>query len=73
MKVHLPEQRTPANIKPCSAMKDIKCAAAEVLFIGVAGADHLGGLVQTGTRERLQVRVENRQDAQGPAIAVATA
>lgn len=73
MEVHLPEQSTPANIKPCSAMKEIKHAAAEVLFIGVAGADHLGGLVQTGTRERLLVRVESRLDAQGPATALAKA
>ncbi|KAL8654600.1 MAG: hypothetical protein Q9210_001413 [Variospora velana] len=41
-----------------ASMLEIKRAAFEVLMKCVVGADHLGGLMQTGSNMDLQVRVE---------------
>lgn len=41
-----------------ASMMDVKRAAFEVLMACVVGADHLGGFMQTGRTQNLQVRVE---------------
>lgn len=55
----MPELPSQKIIPPAEAsMLDVKMAAFEVLTECVVGANHLGGMIQTGKRKNLQVRVE---------------
>ncbi|KAL8729512.1 MAG: hypothetical protein Q9166_004684 [cf. Caloplaca sp. 2 TL-2023] len=52
----LPKQR--AGLYARASMLDIKKAAFEVMVACVVRGDHLGGVVQTGKENKLQLRVE---------------
>lgn len=51
-----------------ASMLDIKQAAFEVLRVCVARGQHLGGFVQAGMMEALQVRVEAGPNARGVVV-----